>query len=51
MATVPSDRNVRGKKEINELERLKKNTEDQLNRLVQEVSIYRIKISFISNWH
>ena len=39
MATVPADRNVRGKREVNELERLKKNTEDQLNRLVQEVSI------------
>ena len=32
----------KGKGEVNELERLKKNTQDQLNRLVQEVNRYKI---------
>ena len=36
-ATMASNRNTRDKKEPDELERLKKNSQDQLNRLVQEV--------------
>ena len=38
MASVTSNRNTRDKHEPNELERLKKNSHDQLNRLVQEVN-------------
>ena len=38
MANVASNRNTRNKNEPNELERLKKNSQDQLNRLVQEVN-------------
>ena len=39
MATNSGDKHLRSKHETNELERLKKNTQDQLNRLVQQVSI------------
>ena len=36
-ATMAPNRNTRDKREPDELERLKKNSQDQLNRLVQEV--------------
>ena len=39
MATASSDINTRGRHGTNEIERLKKNTQDQLNRLVQQVNI------------